>query len=104
MKIKNFDQLRSGMTDEQQKQADLKSREMLTEMLLSEIRREMGLTQQQLAESVGIKQPSLSKLEKQSDMQISTLQRLVESLGGSLEIVAHFPKGDIKLSQFSHAV
>lgn len=41
MKIKSFDQLRSAMTDEQQKEADLKSREMLTEMLLSEIRREM---------------------------------------------------------------
>jgi hypothetical protein len=33
-------------------------------------------------------------------MQISTLMRLVEALGGSLEIIAHMPKGDIRVSQF----
>ena len=50
---------------------------------------------------LGIKQPSLSKLEKQSDMQISTLRRIVNDLGGELEVIAGFPKGTVKIDQFN---
>jgi transcriptional regulator with XRE-family HTH domain len=76
-------------------------REDLAEMLLSEIRRLAGLTQEQLAASLDIKQPTLSQLESQNDMQISTLRRIVEALGGELEIIATLPTGRISLSQFS---
>jgi transcriptional regulator with XRE-family HTH domain len=91
------------MTPDQLRQADAKAKEMMAEMLLAEIRRESGLTQADLAAAVGIKQPTLSKLEAQSDMQISTLQRLVRALGGELEIVAHLPRGDVRLRQFADA-
>lgn len=74
--------------------------EDLSEMLLSEIRRLAGLTQEQLAESLGVKQPTLSQLESQHDMQISTLRRIVEALGGELEIIATLPTGRVSLSQF----
>jgi DNA-binding XRE family transcriptional regulator len=56
-------------------------------LLLSEIRERAGKSQRQVAEVLGIKQPSLSKLEKQSDMQISTLRRIVNALSGELECV-----------------
>ncbi len=75
-------------------------REDLNEMLLSEIRRLAGLTQEQLAASLGVKQPTLSQLESQDDMQISTLRRIVEKLGGELEIIATLPTGRVALSQF----
>ena len=75
-------------------------REDLAEMLLSEVRNLAGLTQAQLAASLDIKQPTLSQLESQSDMQISTLRRIVEALGGELEIIATLPTGRISLSQF----
>jgi transcriptional regulator with XRE-family HTH domain len=77
-------------------------REDLTAMLLSEIRRHTGLTQQQLAESLGIKQPTLSALESQDDMQISTLSRIIEALGGELEIIAKLPGGRVAIRQFNH--
>jgi len=64
------------------------------------VRRLVGLTQAELADKLGIKQPSLSKLESQEDMHISTLRRLVEALGGKLEIVVHLPAGDIRIQQF----
>jgi hypothetical protein len=38
-------------------------------------------------------------MERQDDMQISTLSRLVESLGGRLELIAHMPKGDVWFTQ-----
>jgi transcriptional regulator with XRE-family HTH domain len=72
-------------------------------MLVGELRKLAGKTQSQLAGKLGIKQPTLSKLEKQSDMQISTLQRIVQALGGELEVVARFPQGAVKIGQFDQA-
>jgi len=72
-------------------------------LLLSEIRELAGKSQRQVADVLGIKQPSLSKLEKQSDMQISTLRRIVNALGGELEVIARFPKGTVKIEQFNQA-
>ncbi len=59
-----------------------------------------GQSQRQIADVLGIKQPSLSKLEKQPDMQVSTLRKLVKALGGELEVLAKFPKGTVKIDQF----
>ncbi|HEX5102744.1 MAG TPA: XRE family transcriptional regulator [Pirellulaceae bacterium] len=64
--------------------------------------RPAGQMQQQLADLLGISQPCLSKMESQDDMQISTLSRLVESLGGRLELIAHMPKGDVRITQFGN--
>ena len=73
------------------------------ELLVSELRKMVGKSQRELATILGIKQPSLSKLENQSDMQISTLRRIVEALGGELEVVARFPNGIVKIRQFRHS-
>jgi len=96
-----FSTLRENMSPSARAKAQLKKKELMTEMLLCEIRQEAGLTQKELAESLGIKQPSLSKLESQDDMQVSTLKRIVEALGGQLEIIAHLPKGDLRIGQFN---
>lgn len=89
------------MTPDARRRATLKAREMMAEMLISEIRREAGFTQEQVAEVLGIRQPSLSKLESQDDMQISTLRKIINALGGELEIIAHMPTGDIRIRQFA---
>ena len=81
--------------------AKVRAKEMMAEMLLAEIRKSVGLTQEDLAAQLGIKQPTLSKLESQDDMQISTLRRLIQALGGELELIAHLPRGDIRIGQFS---
>ena len=99
----SFQKLRDKMTPAQRAQADVEARGMMAEMLLAEIRKYMGLTQEELAGALGVTQPSLSKLENQADMQVSTLRRLIEALGGQLEIIAHLPKGDIRSRQFQEA-
>jgi transcriptional regulator with XRE-family HTH domain len=91
------------MPPESLSRAKTRAREMMAEMLLAEIRKAVGLTQEELAASLGIKQPTLSRLESQNDMQISTLRNLIEALGGQLEIVVHMPGGDIRLTQFKDA-
>src|SRR5271165_1043829 len=98
---KSFDELIKRTTTKRTRQrAVARTRELLGELLLSEIRERAGKSQHQVAEALGIKQPSLSKLEKQSDMQISTLQKIVKALGGELEVLAKFPKGTVKIDQF----
>ena len=88
------------MSAKRVKNAKAQAKEIMAEMLVAEIRKEAGFTQEDLAKAMGIKQPSLSKLESQKDIQISTLQRLIQALGGQLELIAHMPGGDIKISQF----
>ncbi|MBN1818830.1 MAG: helix-turn-helix transcriptional regulator [Sedimentisphaerales bacterium] len=88
------------MDSKRVKQAKARAKEIMAEMLLAEIRKEAGFTQEDLAKVMGIKQPSLSKLESQDDIQISTLQRLIQALGGQLELIVHMPAGDIRISQF----
>ena len=100
---RKFSELEARMSPESRARADALAKDMMAEMLLAEVRKFMGLTQEQLAQELGITQPSLSKLENQDDMQVSTLRRLIEALGGQLEIIAHLPKGDIRIRQFKEA-
>ena len=100
---RNFREIEERMPPESRARAEAKARDMMAEMLLAEIRKFMGLTQEELAGEPGITQPSLSKLENQEDMQVSTLRRLIEALGGQLEIIAHLPRGDIRIRRFKEA-
>lgn len=97
---KKFEELEKRMSPESRAEVKTRAKAMMAEMLLGEIRRLVGLTQEDLAEKLGIKQPTLSKLESQDDMHVSTLNRVVEGLGGKLEIIVHLPAGDIRIQQF----
>ena len=101
---KSFDELvKHTTTKKTQAKAARRAQELLAELLLGEVRQLAGKSQQEVAEALGMKQPSLSKLEKQSDMQISTLRKIVQALGGELQILARFPKGTVKIDQFDQA-
>ncbi|HUY88468.1 MAG TPA: helix-turn-helix transcriptional regulator [Pirellulales bacterium] len=98
---KSFDELvKRTTTKKTQSRAAKRAQELLGELLLSEVRQLTGKSQRQIADALGIKQPSLSKLEKQADMQISTLQKIIKALGGELQVLAKFPKGTVKIDQF----
>ncbi len=96
----NFKELEAKMPPERVARAEMKAKEIMADMLLAEIRKQMGLTQKDLAAALNIKQPTLSKIESQQDMQIGTLSRIIEALGGELELIAHLPRGDVRLSRF----
>ncbi len=98
---KSFDELvKRTTTKRTRERAARRAQELLGELLLSEVRQLAGKSQREIAEVLGIKQPSLSKLERQDDMQISTLRKIVSALGGKLEVFARFPKGAVKIDQF----
>jgi DNA-binding XRE family transcriptional regulator len=64
---------------------------MAEEMSLAQLREACMRSQVQLAEKLGIQQAAVSRLERRTDMYISTLRHLIASMGGTLRIVAQFP-------------
>ncbi len=59
---------------------------------LRQLRRIAGKAQSEIASTLNIKQPSVSKIEKQADMYLSTLRSYVEAIGGELELVVKLPE------------
>jgi transcriptional regulator with XRE-family HTH domain len=79
---------------------EARKRELLAAMPLHELRRARQLSQEQLATELGATQPEISKMEHRTDMYVSTLRRFVEAMGGELEIIARFPDGTVRITQF----
>ncbi len=76
----------------QRKKVEARAAERIAEeMTLRELRKARNLTQIRVAKQLGITQDSVSRLEKRSDLLLSTLRKTVEAMGGSLSLVAEFP-------------
>ena len=58
---------------------------------LKALRQLANRSQEQIAQSLGIKQPSVLKIERQTDLYLSTLRRFVEAAGGTLELRIDLP-------------
>lgn len=69
--------------------------------LLGELRRARRLTQETLAETLGMSQSEVSKVERRTDLYVSTLRRYVEAMGGELQIFARFPNGEVEIIQLA---
>lgn len=98
---KKFSELRARMTPDAQLRAETKAKQLLAEMPLNELRQARGLTQKVLAEVLHVQQPSIAKIEKRTDMYLSTLRSHIKAMGGELDIIARFPDGSVKISNFS---
>ena len=97
----NFKELQKRMTPEARRLADANYRQLVQEMALDELRAARDLTQEELARTLGVNQPAISRLERKADMYVSTLANFVKAMGGKLEIHAVFPDGEVRISQFS---
>ena len=90
--MKNLEGIRKDLSPARRKKIDARAAELIAdEMSLRELRHALELTQERLAEALGIGQEGVSRLEKRSDLLISTLRSYVEAMGGSLFLVAEFP-------------
>jgi transcriptional regulator with XRE-family HTH domain len=88
------------MDPERQERIRKRTEEMLAELPLHELRQARALSQQELAEVLGLNQATISKLERRTDMYLSSLRRFVEAMGGELEISARFPEGKVLIRLF----
>ncbi|MFN0107156.1 MAG: XRE family transcriptional regulator [Bryobacteraceae bacterium] len=100
---KNFKELQAKLSPEARAASEAESRRLRREeMTLHELRRARELTQTKLAEELQIGQGDVSKLERRTDMYVSTLASYLEAVGAHLEIRAVFPDGrTVKITQFS---
>ena len=98
---KKFSTLRAELSSQAQEKSAALTRKMLKEMPLHELRSARGLSQQELALLLNVQQPAVAKLERRTDVYISTLRNHIEALGGQLEILARFPEGDVRITNFS---
>jgi DNA-binding XRE family transcriptional regulator len=89
----NVDEIISNLPDEERGQVEARAAELIAEeMTLRQLRQARKLTQVSIAETLGITQDSVSRLEKRSDLLLSTLKKTIEAMGGKLSLVAEFPE------------
>ncbi len=71
------------------------------EATLRDIRKALHRSQAKVAKKLHINQAAVSKIERRTDMYVSTLRAYIEAMGGSLDIVARFPGSPpVHISQF----
>jgi len=97
---RNFRELYNKMSPAARAEVEENVRKTLEQMDLAGLRQARDLTQEHLAETLNIKQSSVSKIERAVDMYISTLDKVIRAMGGQLEIRAVFPDRQIKINQF----
>ena len=98
---KNFKLLQASMSPGVRARSQAKTQRMIAEMALDELRAARDLTQESLAKKLRVNQSAISKLERRTDMYVSTLHDIIAGLGGTLEIRAIFPEGPVRIDQFS---
>jgi transcriptional regulator with XRE-family HTH domain len=97
---RKFSELIAALPPERQAHIDETSRELRQEMDLAQLRAARQLSQAALGEILHVEQPAVAKLEKRTDMYVSTLRRFIEAMGGELEIVARFPDHSVLIRSF----
>ena len=97
----NFSELRARMSKERRERNESAASDMHKEYVLSQIRREVGFTQAEVARKLEISQPSYAECEKGGNMRIGTLQKIVAALGGVLKFEVELDGRDypLQLSQ-----
>jgi len=88
----NVDDVIRKLSPAKRKKVEARAAQLIAEeMTLRELRHARKLTQVRMAKTLGITQDSVSRLEKRSDLLLSTLRKTVEAMGGNLSLVAEFP-------------
>ena len=89
---RKFSDLRARMSPELQERAKSKARTMLKAVTLQELRQARGLSQKDLATALHVQQPTIARIEKRTDMYISTLRSHIEAMGGEFRSDCTLPR------------
>jgi len=88
----NVNEIIRRLSSAARKRVEHRAAEIIAEeMSLRDLRKARRLTQARIARKLGITQDSVSRLERRSDLLLSTLRRTVKAMGGDVRIVAEFP-------------
>src|SRR5579859_7062280 len=97
---RTLDEVMADLPAERRQKIETRAAELMKEIEgLKALRLLAERSQEQLAQTLGVKQPSVHKIEKQADLYLSTLRRFVEAAGGKLELLVTLPgKGTLHLT------
>lgn len=85
---RKLDDILAELPQQRRDRIEARAMELAT---LKDLRQAAEKTQVELAAALGVRQEAISRLEKRSDMLLSTLRHYIEGMGGTLELVAKFP-------------
>lgn len=90
---KNLEEIIQKIPLERQKKIEERASELIAEeMTLQDLRKARSLTQERMAELLSIRQDSVSRLEKRTDLLLSTLRSYIKAMGGELQLTVTFPE------------
>ncbi len=95
---KSFNNLRKKMTSDRRAKIESRTQELLADLPLQEIRHARQLTQEEVAKKLRVNQAAVSKMERRTDLYISTLRNHIEAMGGILILHAEFPEGRYQIN------
>jgi DNA-binding XRE family transcriptional regulator len=87
----NIEEKIAKLSPERRRKVEARAQELIAdELSLRDLRKAMGKTQVAMARKLGLKQENVSRVEKRTDMLLSTLNGYLRALGGRLRLVAEF--------------
>ena len=96
-----FETLTGKLSAKRRARIEAEKTRMRRAMDLHELRSARRLTQAELAAILKVEQPAIARIERRRDMLVSKLKGLVSGMGGELRLVAHFPDGDVVITNFA---
>ncbi|WP_442799113.1 helix-turn-helix domain-containing protein [Pantoea vagans] len=92
--MRTLDEVIAGFSPESQARIQKMSDEMVLEIGLQMIREELQLSQKNLAEAMGVRQPAVAQIEQRgNEIKVATLKRYIEAMGGKLSLNVELPTG-----------
>lgn len=89
---RTHEEMMAQLAPERRARIEARAAEHLREIEgLKALRKLAQRSQEQIAQTLGVKQPSVLKIERQADLYLSTLRRFVEAAGGKLELRVELP-------------
>jgi len=93
---KDVNEILNALPVERRKKIEARAKELRAEYLtLQNLRKARGLTQEELAQKLDMRQDGISRLENRPNLSIATLRNYIEAMGGELQLVAKFPDSEL---------
>ena len=99
----NFSNLSKNLSQERRAKIEARKTDLREEMALHALRKAIGTSQKDLADCLGVNQPAIAKMERRGDIRIQSLRRMIEAMGGTLEINAEFHGRKVKITNYNEA-
>ena len=93
MKRHKWTDIKARLKPETRERIEAGARGLSEELHLAQLRKAKGLTQEAMAELLGVSQAEVSKMERRTELYVGTLRKFVEAMNGELVLAARFKDG-----------